>query len=163
MSLSLLSGGVVQNGPERSRGRRCWARRSEPLTARTVLRRSLKRERRERKLGEKWAAILVPLPAASNNNYCTHKKNDEWLAQFEGRVQFHFTPTSASWLNQIEIVFSLLQRKTLNGGSFKSKNELCDAIAAFIKRHNQKAKPFRWRKRDVKGSQLRNTIVNLCN
>ena len=97
------------------------------------------------------------------DNYCTHKKNDEWLAQFEGRVQFHFTPTSASWLNQIEIVFSLLQRKTLNGGSFKSKNELCDAIAAFIKRHNQKAKPFRWRKRDVKGSQLRNTIVNLCN
>jgi hypothetical protein len=60
-------------------------------------------------------------------------------------------------------VFSLLQRKTLNGGSFKSKNELCDAIAAFIERHNQKAKPFRWRKRDVKGSQLRNTIVNLCN
>ena len=66
MSLSLLSGGVVQNGPERSRARRCWARRSETLTARTVLRRSLKRERRERKLGEKWAAILVPLPAASN-------------------------------------------------------------------------------------------------
>ena len=66
VSLSLLSGGVVQNGPERSRGRRCWARRSEPLTARTVLRRSLKRERRERKLGEKWAAILVPLPPASN-------------------------------------------------------------------------------------------------
>ncbi len=38
VSLSLLSGGVVQNGPERSRARRCWARRSEPLTARTVLR-----------------------------------------------------------------------------------------------------------------------------
>jgi len=97
------------------------------------------------------------------DNYCTHKKNDDWLEKFEGRVRFHFTPTSASWLNQIEIVFSLLQRKTLNGGSFKSKDELSAAIAAFIERHNQKAKPFRWRKRDVKGSQLRNTIVNLCN
>ena len=42
------------------------------------------------------------------DNYSPHKRNDDWLAKFEGRVQFHFTPTSASWLNQIEIVFSLL-------------------------------------------------------
>jgi transposase len=97
------------------------------------------------------------------DNYSTHKKNDDWLTQFEGRVHFHFTPTSASWLNQIEIVFSLLQRKALNGASFKSKDELCVAIEAFIRKHNERAKPFRWRKRDVKGSQLRNTIVNLCN
>jgi hypothetical protein len=45
------------------------------------------------------------------DNYSTHKKNDAWLAQFEGRVQFHLAPTSASWLNQIEIVFSLLARR----------------------------------------------------
>ena len=97
------------------------------------------------------------------DNYSTHKKNDDWLAKFEGRVQFHFTPTSASWLNQIEIVFSLLQRKTLSGASFKTKDQLSDAIEAFIRRHNERAKPFRWRKREVKGSQLRNTLVNLCN
>ena len=97
------------------------------------------------------------------DNYSTHKKNDDWLAKFEDRVQFHFTPTSASWLNQIEIVFSLLARKTLRGASFKSKNELSEAIAAFIQNHNENAKPFKWRKREVKGSQLRNTIVNLCN
>jgi transposase len=97
------------------------------------------------------------------DNYSTHKKNDDWLAKFEGRVQFHFTPTSASWLNQIEIVFSLLQRKTLNGASFKTKDELRDAIEAFIRKHNERAKPFRWRKREVKGSQLRNTIINLRN
>ena len=96
------------------------------------------------------------------DNYSTHKKNDDWLAKFEGRVQFHFTPTSASWLNQIEIVFSLLQRKTLSGASFKTKDQLSDAIEAFIRRHNERAKPFRWRKREVKGSQLRNTLVNLC-
>jgi len=97
------------------------------------------------------------------DNYSTHKKNDDWLAKFEGRVHFHFTPTSASWLNQIEIVFSLLQRKALTGASFKSKDQLRDAIEAFIRRHNEHAKPFRWRKRAVKGSQLRNTVVNLCN
>ena len=97
------------------------------------------------------------------DNYCTHKRNEDWLAKFEGRVRFHFTPTSASWLNQIEIVFSLLQRRALNGASFKSKDQLRDAIEAFIHRHNERAKPFRWRKREVKGSQLRNTIVNLCN
>ena len=97
------------------------------------------------------------------DNYSPHKKNETWLAKYEGRVHFHFTPTSASWLNQIEIVFSLLQRKTLNGASFTSKDQLRDASEAFIRRHNEQAKPFRWRKRDVKGSQLRNTIVNLCN
>jgi transposase len=97
------------------------------------------------------------------DNYSPHKKNDNWLAKYEGRLHFHFTPTSASWLNQIEIVFSLLQRKSLNGASFKSKDQLRDAIEAFIRRHNERAKPFRWRKRDVRGSQLRNTIVNLCN
>jgi transposase len=97
------------------------------------------------------------------DNYSTHKRNGNWLAQFEGRVQFHFTPTSASWLNQIEIVFSLLQRKTLSGASFKTKDELREAIEAFFRKHNERAKPFRWRKREVKGSQLRNTVVNLCN
>ena len=97
------------------------------------------------------------------DNYSPHKRNDDWLAKFEGRVQFHFTPTSASWLNQIEIVFSLLQRKTLNGGSFRSKDQLREAIEAFFRRHNERAKPFRWRKREVRGSQLHNTIVTLCN
>jgi transposase len=96
------------------------------------------------------------------DNYCTHKRNEDWLAKFEGRIQFHFTPTSASWLNQIEIVFSLLERKTLRGASFKTKDQLREAIEAFIQKHNESAKPFRWRKREVKGSQLRNTIVNLC-
>jgi transposase len=112
--------------------------------------------------------VLAELPQDQEihvilDNYSTHKRNDDWLANYEGRVQFHFTPTSASWLNQIEIVFSLLQRKALNGASFKNKDQLRDAVEAFIKRHNERAKPFRWRKREVKGSQLRNTIMNLRN
>lgn len=96
------------------------------------------------------------------DNYSTHKKNSEWLAKYNGRVQFHFTPTSASWLNQIEIWFSLLTRKTLRGANFASKDELRDAIEAFVAKTNEHPKPFHWRKREVKGSQLRNTVINLC-
>src|SRR5258707_6506867 len=97
------------------------------------------------------------------DNYSPHKGNDDWLAKFEGRVQFHFTPTSARWLNPIEIVFNLPQRKTTNRASIKTKDQLREAIEAFIRRHNERAKPFRWRKREVKGSQLQNTIINLRN
>jgi hypothetical protein len=56
----------------------------------------------------------------------------------------------------------MLQRKALTGASFASKQELCDMIKAYMRRHNGRAKPFRWRKREVKGSQLRNTVANLC-
>jgi transposase len=94
------------------------------------------------------------------DNYCTHKKCDAWLAQHPN-VHFHFTPTSASWLNQVEIWFGILSRKALRGLSTKSTVELRQAIEAFIKAYGQHAKPFKWRKREVKGPQLRNTIVNL--
>jgi transposase len=97
------------------------------------------------------------------DNYSTHKRNDDWLAKYDGRIQFHFTPTSASWLNQIEIWFGLLTRKALRGASFSSKDQLRSAIEGFVARTNEHPKPFHWRKREVKGSQLRNTIVNLCN
>jgi transposase len=97
------------------------------------------------------------------DNLCTHKKNDDWLARYEGRVHFHFTPTSASWLNLVEVWFGLLTRKALRGASFASKDELRLAIESFLKAHNAAPKPFRWRKREVRGAQLRNTIINLCN
>jgi len=96
------------------------------------------------------------------DNYCTHKKCDAWLAQHPN-VHFHFTPTSASWLNQVEIWFGIMSRKVLRGSNFKNVAELRQAIESFIAAYNPKAKPFKWRKREVKGSQLRNTIVNLCN
>ncbi len=96
------------------------------------------------------------------DNYGTHKKCDAWLAQHP-QVHFHFTPTSASWLNQVEIWFGILSRKALRGLSTTSTAELRQAIEAFIAAYGEHAKPFKWRKREVKGSQLRNTIVNLCN
>lgn len=96
------------------------------------------------------------------DNYGTHKKCDDWLAAHPN-VHFHFTPTSASWLNQVEIWFGILSRKALRGLSTQSTAELRQAIEAFIAAYAQNAKPFKWRKREVKGSQLRNTIVNLRN
>lgn len=113
-------------------------------------------------------AVVAELPASKEihvilDNYCTHKRNGDWLDKYAGRIQFHFTPTSASWLNQIEIWFGLLTRKSLRGGSFTSKDQLRLAIEAFVARTNEHPRPFHWRKREVKGSQLRNTIVNLCN
>jgi transposase len=96
------------------------------------------------------------------DNYCIHKKNDAWLAQHPN-IRFHFTPTSASWLNMVEIWFGLLSRKALRGASFKNIGELRQALEDFIAAYGPSAKPFVWRKREVKGSQLRNTIVNLCN
>ena len=96
------------------------------------------------------------------DNYGTHKKNDDWLAAHPN-VSFHFTPTSASWLNQVEIWFGIMSRKTLRGASFESTKQLTQAINDFIVTYNDKATPFVWRKREVKGSQLRNTIANLRN
>ena len=94
------------------------------------------------------------------DNYSIHKKNDAWLAAHPN-VSFHFTPTSASWLNQVEIWFGIMSRKALRGASFRSVIELRQAIEAFVAAYGPKAKPFVWRKREVKGSQFRNTIVNL--
>lgn len=96
------------------------------------------------------------------DNLSTHKKNDDWLAT-RPNVTFHFTPTSASWLNQVEIWFGIFSRKTLVGGSFCSTDQLVQAIQDYTDAYNQKAAPFVWRKREVKGAQLRDTIVNLCN
>ena len=91
---------------------------------------------------------------------CTHKKCAAWLAA-PPNVHFHFTPTSASWLNQIEIWFGIMSRKALRGASFKNVTERRQAIEACIAAYNPNAKPFQWRKREGKGSQLRNTIINL--
>jgi hypothetical protein len=53
--------------------------------------------------------------------------------------------------------------RVLRGASFKGPDELRQAIESFVIAYGPTAKPFVWRKREIKGSQLRNTIVNLCN
>src|SRR5215467_13603392 len=83
------------------------------------------------------------------DNLSTHKpKIDRWLARHKN-VHFHFTPTNASWLNQVEIWFSILEGKSLRGASFTSVQELREHIDAFIERYNQDATPFAWTKAKV--------------
>ena len=95
------------------------------------------------------------------DNYCIHKKNDLWLSKHPN-VHFHYTPTSASWLNMVEIWFGMFSRKALRGADCKSISDLRHIIEEYIEAYGPTAKPFIWRKREVKGSQLRNTIANLC-
>jgi transposase len=94
------------------------------------------------------------------DNYCIHKRCHEWL-NAHPNVFFHFTPTSASWLNQVEIWFGIMSRKVLRGASFNSVKALSDAILGYIESYNGTAKPFIWKKREVSGSQIKNKLSNL--
>ena len=96
------------------------------------------------------------------DNSSIHKNLGAWQ-DAHPNVFFHFTPTSASWLNQVEIWFSIFARKALRGASFESVAHLRKAIEAFVEAYNPKARPFAWKKREVKGAQLRDTVANFCN
>ena len=92
------------------------------------------------------------------DNLNTHKKNEVWLARHP-KVTFHYTPTRASWLNQVEGWFSILQGQSLAGASFTSVEQLREHIDAFIETYNNTAEPFVWTKskvhqRRVKGRRL---------
>ena len=112
--------------------------------------------------------LIIELPTSDTtefhvilDNYCIHKRCDEWL-NAHPNVFFHFTPTSASWLNQVEIWFNIMTRKILRGASFDSVKALSDAIMGYIESYNGVAKPFIWKKREVHGSQIKDILSNLC-
>ena len=89
------------------------------------------------------------------DNLSTHKpERDMWLRRHKN-VHFHYTPTHASWLNQIEIWFSILASKSLDGASFTSVAELVAHIDAFIADYNQSARPFVWTKSKVHQKRLK--------
>lgn len=81
------------------------------------------------------------------DNSSTHKTPEvyDWLATHP-RVVFHFTPTSASWLNQVEGFFSILTRRSLKRASFPSTTALRRHIERFLKTWNQAPTPFVWTK-----------------
>src|ERR1700733_7101862 len=89
------------------------------------------------------------------DNLSTHKpKRDLWLARHPN-VHFHYTPTHTSWLNQIEIWFSILSGKSLKGGSFGSVPELIAHIDSFIANYNEEARPFVWTKSVVHQKRMK--------
>lgn len=81
------------------------------------------------------------------DNYHTDKHDDinAWLVK-NPRVTLHFTPTSGSWLNLVEVFFSIITRQAIRRGSFNSVKELMTAISAFIDGWNQRCHPFTWTK-----------------
>lgn len=88
------------------------------------------------------------------DNYGTHKTPQvkRWFAR-HSRYHLHFTPTSASWLNQVERFFAEITRRRIRRGTFTHVRELEQAIHDYLKHHNRKPKPFVW-------TATANTILN---
>jgi transposase len=79
------------------------------------------------------------------DNLSVHRSSRVW--QFiEGypNVRIHFTPTYSSWLNQVEIWCSKIQRDVIARGTFRSVKDLAKKLMTYIRRYNAKAKPFKW-------------------
>ncbi len=79
------------------------------------------------------------------DNLSTHKTEQvrKWL-QGHPNWKFHFTPTYSSWLNQIEIWFSILSRQCIRRGVFHSVKHLISEIRSYIDKYNKEARPFKW-------------------
>jgi transposase len=81
------------------------------------------------------------------DNYATHKHPvvQAWLAKHP-RIHLHFTPTSGSWLNMVEIFFGIITRQAIRRGTFTSVKDLIGAIETFIDGWNDRCRPFTWTK-----------------
>jgi hypothetical protein len=81
------------------------------------------------------------------DNYATHSHPavKTWLAKHP-RITMHFTPTSASWMNMVEIFFGIITRQAIRRGTFTSVPDLIGAIRTFIDAYNERCQPFTWTK-----------------
>ena len=103
---------------------------------------------------ENFVAFLADLAAQTPAGMQLHCIVDNLSAHFTPKVEaflddrphifLHNTPTHASWLNQVELFFSILQRRLLRYGEFDSVDDLADRVIAFINDYNHRARPFRW-------------------
>lgn len=117
------------------------------------------RRRRRREFLDFMNGIVAANPGREIHvvldNLNTHKpKHDRWRTQHPN-VHFHFTPTRASWLNQVEIWFSILANKALRGASFNSLAELKAHIETFIETYNETARPFEWTASEVHQKRMK--------
>ena len=94
------------------------------------------------------------------DNYATHKTQAirDWFAR-RPRWHVHFTPTSASWINQVERFFAELTEKQLRRGVHRSTDELEQAILHYIDTVNESPKPFRWHK---SADEILSSIKRFC-
>jgi hypothetical protein len=81
------------------------------------------------------------------DNYAAHKHPNikAWLAD-NPRVSVHFTPTHASWMNLVEVWFSIIERQAIHRGIFRSVSDLNAKIRRFITGWNDRSQPFIWTK-----------------
>jgi transposase len=80
-----------------------------------------------------------------NSSTHTHPNVRAWLARHR-RVHLHFTPTSSSWLNLVELWFRQITNRRLKRAAFRSVDELIDAIDDWTDHWNEHAAPFLWTK-----------------
>jgi len=94
------------------------------------------------------------------DNYGTHKtpKVKAWFARHP-RFHVHFTPTSASWINQVERWFAMLTDRQIKRGTHRSTRELEQAIRQYLEHHNENPKPFEWTKT---ADQILASIERFC-
>jgi transposase len=94
------------------------------------------------------------------DNYGTHKtpQAKRWFARHP-RYHLHFTPTSASWLNQVERFFAEITRRRIRRGTFTHVRELEQAIHDYLKHHNHKTKPFVW---TATATTILNKVKRFC-
>ena len=125
-------------GRHRGRGDECgysgiWVRDPQPLGLPGLPRAA----RGEIPAGQRIIAVL--------DNLSTHKTREvgDWLLEHP-RWQLIFTPKHASWLNQVEIFFSILTRRVLKHGAFTGPEDLATQMLAFVEHYNLTARPFAW-------------------
>ena len=95
------------------------------------------------------------------DNLSTHKpKHDRWLARHP-LVHFHYTPTHASWLNQVEVWFSILTQAALRGLSATDPRQVRQAIDRFTAVGNEHPIPFEWTKSVVRPGGLKQHYADL--
>ncbi len=95
------------------------------------------------------------------DNYATHKHPSvkRWLAMHP-RFHVHYTPTYASWLNQVEIWFNIITQQAIRRGTFSSVKELVTMIDRYVERYNKHAQPFIW---TATAGSILAKIERLCN
>lgn len=123
------------------------------------------RRRRRREFLDFMNSLVAQYPDTELHvvldNLNTHKpKHDQWLARHP-LVHFHYTPTHASWLNQIEIWFSILTQSVLRNLSATDPKQVCHAIDRFTAANNEHPIPFEWTKTEVHQSNLKQCYADL--